>query len=105
MASVQLDAPSRPAAPYVGSFLAQRTNAPVVWSATPTAVSSFTNAALAGGHVKALVYVDAFMPDEGETTFAVLGDSGSALAVPDPATVLDIVGYPGAARGGRRRLP
>jgi len=49
--------------------------------------------------VKALVYVDAFMPDEGETTFVVLGDSGSALAVPDPTTVLDVVGYPGAPEG------
>jgi hypothetical protein len=49
--------------------------------------------------VKALVYVDAFMPDEGETTFGVLGDSGSALAVPDPTTVLDVVGYPGAPEG------
>ena len=58
-----------------------------------------TNAALAGGDVKALVYVDAFMPDEGETTFVVLGDSGSALAVPDPTTVLDVVGYPGAPEG------
>ena len=54
---------------------------------------------LAGGDVKALVYVDAFMPDEGETTFEVLGDSGSALAVPDPTTVLDVVGYPGAPEG------
>ena len=49
--------------------------------------------------MKALVYVDAFMPDEGETTFGILGDSGSALAVPDPTTVLDVVGYPGAPEG------
>src|SRR6185369_9323986 len=36
---------------------------------------------------------------KGETTFGVLGDSGSALAVPDPTTVLDVVGYPGAPEG------
>jgi pimeloyl-ACP methyl ester carboxylesterase len=58
-----------------------------------------TNAATGGGDVRALVYVDAFMPDDGETTFQVLGGSGSALDVPDRTTVLDIVGYPGAPEG------
>jgi pimeloyl-ACP methyl ester carboxylesterase len=86
-------------APYVASFLAQRTNGPVVLVGHSYGGFVITNAALAGGDVKALVYVDAFMPDEGETTFVVLGDSGSALAVPDPTTVLDVVGYPGAPEG------
>ena len=86
-------------APYVASFLAQRTNGPVVLVGHSYGGFVITNAALAGGDVKALVYVDAFMPDEGETTFGVLGDSGSALAVPDPTTVLDIVGYPGGPEG------
>ena len=45
------------------------------------------------------MYVDAFIPDEGETVFQILGGSGSALDVPDPTTVLDIVGYPGAPEG------
>jgi pimeloyl-ACP methyl ester carboxylesterase len=49
--------------------------------------------------VKALVYVDAFVPDEGETVFQILGESGSALDVPDPTTVLDLVGYPGGPEG------
>jgi pimeloyl-ACP methyl ester carboxylesterase len=86
-------------APYVASFLAQRTKGPVVLVGHSYGGFVITNAALAGGDVKALVYVDAFMPDEGETTFVVLGDSGSALAVPDPTTVLDVVGYPGAPAG------
>jgi pimeloyl-ACP methyl ester carboxylesterase len=86
-------------APYVASFLAQRTNGPVILVGHSYGGFVITNAALAGGEVKALVYVDAFMPDEGETTFVVLGDSGSALAVPDPTTVLDVVGYPGAPEG------
>jgi pimeloyl-ACP methyl ester carboxylesterase len=86
-------------APYVASFLAQRTKGPVVLVGHSYGGFVITNAALAGGEVKALVYVDAFMPDEGETTFVVLGDSGSALAVPDPTTVLDVVGYPGAPEG------
>jgi pimeloyl-ACP methyl ester carboxylesterase len=58
-----------------------------------------TNAGAAGGDVKALVYVDAFIPDAGETTFGILDGSGSALAVPDPTTVLDLTGYPGAPEG------
>ncbi len=49
--------------------------------------------------MKALVYVDAFIPDEGETVFQILGGSGSALDVPDPTTVLDLVGYPGSPEG------
>jgi pimeloyl-ACP methyl ester carboxylesterase len=49
--------------------------------------------------VKALVYVDAFIPEIGETTFQILGGSGSALDVPDPTTVLDLIGYPGAPEG------
>jgi hypothetical protein len=56
-------------------------------------------AATGGGDVRALVYVDAFVPEEGETVFQILGGSGSALDVPDPSTVLDIVGYPGAPEG------
>jgi len=40
--------------------------------------------ATGGGDVRALVYVDAFVPDEGETVFQILGGSGSALdAVPN----------------------
>jgi len=61
--------------------------------------SVITNAAAGGGDVRALVYVDAFVPDEGETVFQILGGSGSALDVPDPTTVLDLVGYPGGPEG------
>ena len=58
-----------------------------------------TNAGTGGGDVKALVYVDAFIPEVGENVFQILGGSGSALDVPDPTTVLDIAGYPGAPEG------
>jgi pimeloyl-ACP methyl ester carboxylesterase len=58
-----------------------------------------TNAATGGGDVRALVYIDAFAPDEGEMTSSILGGSGSALDVPDPTTVLDLAGYPGAPDG------
>jgi pimeloyl-ACP methyl ester carboxylesterase len=58
-----------------------------------------TNAGTGGGDVRALVYVDAFVPDEGETVFQILGGSGSAFDIPDPTAVFDIVGYPGAPEG------
>ena len=58
-----------------------------------------TNAGAAGGDVRALVYVDAFIPEIGENVFQILGGSGSALDVPDPTSVLDIIGYPGAPEG------
>src|SRR6476620_3525832 len=85
-------------APYIGSFLAQRTSGPVVLVGHSYGGFVITNAAT-GGDVRALVYVDAFVPDEGETVFQILGASGSALDVPDPTTVLDVVGYPDGPQG------
>ncbi|MEU4242592.1 alpha/beta hydrolase [Actinoplanes sp. NPDC026619] len=51
-----------------------------------------TNAANGNINVNALVYVDAFAPDTGESVFPLSG-ADSALAV-DPATVFDFVPYP-----------
>jgi pimeloyl-ACP methyl ester carboxylesterase len=86
-------------APYITSFLAQRTSGPVVLVGHSYGGFVITNAAIGGGDVRALVYVDAFIPDEGETVFQILGGSGSALDVPDPNAVLDLVGYPDAPEG------
>src|SRR5215212_5602594 len=86
-------------APYIASFLAQRTNGPVVLVGHSYGGFVITNAGTGGGDVRALVYVDAFVPDEGETVFQILGGSGSAFDIPDPTAVFDIVGYPGAPEG------
>src|SRR5215813_12938302 len=86
-------------AAYVASFLAQRTTGPVVLVGHSYGGVVITNAGTGGGDVRALVYVDAFVPDEGETTFQILGGSGSAFDVPDPTAVFDIAGYPGAPEG------
>jgi pimeloyl-ACP methyl ester carboxylesterase len=86
-------------AAYLASFLAQRTSGPVVLVGHSYGGVVITNAATGGGDVRALVYVNAFMPDEGETVVGVLDGSGSALAVADPTTVLDLAGYPGAPEG------
>ena len=82
----------------IASFIAQRTTGPVVLAGHSYGGFVITNAALTDD-VKALVYVNAFIPDEGEFVFQILGGSGSALAVADPTTVLDLIGYPGAPEG------
>jgi pimeloyl-ACP methyl ester carboxylesterase len=86
-------------AAYISSFVAQRTTGPVVLVGHSYGGFVITNAAADSGDVRALVYVDAFAPDQGETVFQILGGSGSALDVPDPTTVLDLVGYPGSPEG------
>ena len=85
--------------PYIASFIAQRTSGPVVLVGHSYGGFVISNAETDGTDVKALVYVDAFIPDEGETVFQILGGSGSALDVPDPTTVLDLVGYPDGPEG------
>lgn len=86
-------------AAYVRSFLAQRTGGPVVLVGHSYGGVVVTNAGTAGGDVRALVYVNAFIPAAGESVFDILGGSGSALDVPDPTAVLDLAGYPGAPEG------
>jgi len=86
-------------ADYLASFLAQATSGPVVLVGHSYGGFVITNAGARGGDVKALVYVDAFIPDEGQFVFQLLGGSGSAFDVPDPTTVFDIRGYPGAPEG------
>jgi pimeloyl-ACP methyl ester carboxylesterase len=86
-------------APYITSFLTQRTSGPVVLVGHSYGGFVTTNAANGVDDVKALVYVDAFLPDEGETVFQLLGGSGSAYDVPDPTAVFDIAGYPDGPEG------
>ena len=68
-------------APYVASFVAQRTSGPVVLVGHSYGGFVITNAT-GGGDVRALVYVDAFVPDQGETVFQILG--GPARRSPYP---------------------
>ena len=57
-----------------------------------------TNAAVGDPEVKALVYVDAFIPDKGQTVEGLLGKvPGSCIA--NPATSFLPVPYPGAPAG------
>ena len=86
-------------AAYIASFLAQRTSGPVVLAGHSYGGAVISNAGASSENVRALVFVNAFMPDEGETVLQILDGSGSALAVADPTTVFDIAGYPGAPEG------
>lgn len=55
-----------------------------------------TNAAVGAPEVAALVYVDAFIPDQGQTLLDL--DSGSCLGG-NPADLFDLVPYPGGPTG------
>jgi pimeloyl-ACP methyl ester carboxylesterase len=55
----------------VASFLAQRITGPVVLAGHSYGGVVTTNAIASGGDVKALVYVNAFIPDAGETVFQI----------------------------------
>jgi pimeloyl-ACP methyl ester carboxylesterase len=55
-----------------------------------------TNAATGNKNIKALVYIDAYIPDKGETVGQLTAAKpGSVLAVPDPSTVFNSVPIPG----------
>jgi pimeloyl-ACP methyl ester carboxylesterase len=59
-----------------------------------------TNAATGNKNVKALVYDDAFIPAKGDTAGSLSGaQPGSCLAVANPATVFNLVPFPGAPEG------
>jgi pimeloyl-ACP methyl ester carboxylesterase len=54
-----------------------------------------TNAATGNENIKALVYVDAYIPDKGDTVGQLTAAKpGSVLAVPDPSTVFNSVPIP-----------
>ncbi|GIF19661.1 pimeloyl-ACP methyl ester carboxylesterase [Actinoplanes tereljensis] len=75
-------------AAYLAAFLKQRTTGPVVLAGHSYGGAVITNAALSDPDVKALVYVDAFVPDQGDTILGLLGGGG------DPTTLFDFVSFP-----------
>jgi pimeloyl-ACP methyl ester carboxylesterase len=83
-------------AAYLSAFIQQRTSGPVVLVGHSYGGAVITDAATSDPTVKALVYVDAFAPDEGES---VLGLQSSVPGAPDPTSEFDTVVYPGAPAG------
>jgi pimeloyl-ACP methyl ester carboxylesterase len=84
----------------VAAFITQATTGPVVLVGHSAGGTVITNAGLQAPTVKALVYIDAFAPAQGETVLQLsAARPGSSLAVKDPSTVLDFVRYAGAPAG------
>jgi pimeloyl-ACP methyl ester carboxylesterase len=84
----------------VAAFVNQNTTGPVVLVGHSYGGSVITDAATSTPSVKALVYVDAYAPDQGESAIQLTGTlPGSLLAVPDPSTVFNFVQYPLAPAG------
>ncbi|WP_431218867.1 alpha/beta hydrolase [Leifsonia xyli] len=76
----------------VADFIKQRTSGPVVLVGHSYGGMVITGAALADPDVKALVYVDGYAPDNGESAQALTNASpGSLLNVLDGSTVFDVV--------------
>jgi pimeloyl-ACP methyl ester carboxylesterase len=73
--------------PYLKSFL-ESIEGPIVLVAHSYGGFVITNAAVGVTNVKALVYIDAFIPDEGETALELV--PGSCVGV-DPTTVFNAV--------------
>src|SRR5262245_14872543 len=63
---------------YIGAFL-QSISGPIVLVAHSYGGFVSTNAATGNPNVKALVYIDAFIPDQGETLAGLTGGSGSCI--------------------------
>jgi len=85
---------------YLNDFLTQNVNLagkPVVLVGHSYGGFVITNAAVDDPQVTALVYVDAYIPAQGDTLKS-LTTVGSCFAA-DPATVFDFVPYPGAPAG------
>ncbi|MGW5433759.1 alpha/beta fold hydrolase [Streptomyces sp. NPDC004059] len=100
-----LDAPSplrglSADAASVAAFVNQATTGPVVLVGHSYGGAVITNAAAGISRVKALAYIDAYAPAQGETVAQLTGAKpGSSLAVPDPTAVFDAVQDPSQPQG------
>jgi pimeloyl-ACP methyl ester carboxylesterase len=76
----------------VADFIKQRTTGPVVLVGHSYGGMVMTGAALTDPDVKALVYIDAYAPDNGDSAMSLTNASpGSLLNVADPSTVFNVV--------------
>jgi pimeloyl-ACP methyl ester carboxylesterase len=83
-------------AAIVRSYL-DAVDGPVVLVAHSYGGFVITNAATGAKNVKALVYVDAFIPDEGQPAVALTGQASALVAaVANPTSVFKVVPIPGA---------
>jgi pimeloyl-ACP methyl ester carboxylesterase len=85
-------------AAYLASYL-QTVSGPVVLVGHSYGGAVITNAATGDPDVEALVYIDAFAPDEGETVVQLANARPGSAIGGDPATVFDAVPIPSAPAG------
>ena len=81
---------------YLADFL-QTITGPIVLVGHSYGGAVITNAATGDTQVKALVYVDAFAPDQGQTIGQLVSSvPGSCVVAADPTTIFNLATYPGA---------
>jgi pimeloyl-ACP methyl ester carboxylesterase len=83
---------------YLHDFLTQNpalAGQPVVLVAHSYGGAVITNAAVGDPQVKALVYVDAFIPDQDETIGQLAGAQLGSCLLGNPADIFNLVPYPG----------
>jgi len=89
-------------AAYLHDFLTENpalAGKPVVLVGHSYGGAVITNAAVGDSEVKALVYVDAFIPAQGQTVEGLLAATPGSCIGGNPATTFDPVPYPGAPAG------
>jgi pimeloyl-ACP methyl ester carboxylesterase len=79
-------------AAYLGAFLRDHTTGPVVLVGHSYGGAVITSAAASDRDVKALVYVNAFVPDQGESLLGLLSSEG-----PVDTSIFEAVEYPGGS--------
>ena len=89
-------------AAYLREFLTQNpalAGQPVVLAGHSYGGAVITNAALGVPQIKALVYVDAFIPDQDETIGQLAGAQPGSCLLGNPADIFTSVPYPGGPDG------
>ena len=82
-------------ADYLTAFVQTRTEGPVVLVGHSYGGAVVGSAAVSLPSVRGIVYVDAFVPEEGESLLDLLNSAGPV----DPGQLFDMVPYPGAPEG------
>jgi pimeloyl-ACP methyl ester carboxylesterase len=84
---------------YLADFL-HTISGPIVLVGHSYGGAVITNAATGDKQVKALVYVDGFAPDQGQTLGQLVSSvPGSCVVAADPTTIFNLAPYPGAPAG------
>jgi pimeloyl-ACP methyl ester carboxylesterase len=83
---------------YLAAFLGT-ISGPIVLVGHSYGGAVITNAATGNANVKALVYVDAFIPAEGETIGQLVAAQPGSCVAGDPTQIFDLRPYPGAPPG------